>query len=385
MKEKILYFLTVLLIVYSIIIPLKINAFLGLTSILVLLIAIFYYITAFSTNTEKRYVPIIFFVLIVFLYVFKQFPSTAFTPILFFLSMLTIWPVSKNIRIEKIGILRFEYIVLFVVILLLASSSFAYRGVTNFGKYEGEVYYGQSLTLGFNNPNEAAIILYYVITIFISIILTSEKKLNRVLWIPVAVLVYFLYKTSSRSCLLSLLSISIFFLFARKNVSIINNRIVIWILLLVPLIFAILYPIAALHYAQSNLEILGKPVFSGRDYLFTEELANFFENPIFGDINQYQFNNSLNGYLTILFNTGICGFSIYLVTIYTVIRSLANRIVSKSQLFAFLSIIGVYIIASTESVLLVGGGRWYILMLSLFVLANNNMQDSNGILKTKSI
>lgn len=384
MGKKILYFLSFLLVIILLSISLKWESLIGMTSAIILFLVFVCFVKSHIYKIEKRFVPIIFLVLLLMFYLVRPFSPDTIVSCVLFLSMVSIWPSFKLFKIDKLGGLILIYLLVFLIIFYLSSSANAYRGVYNFGDQAGVTYNGEYLTLGFNNPNEAGMILYFVITIFICFIIMSAKTLRFILLIPLIYLVYLLYKTGCRSCLTSLILVSLFYYFNRNNFSILSNKTVIMILLMTPILFAILYPIAAIYYANADLEILGKPIFSGRDYLFTEELANFWKYPLFGNISGYRFTNALNGYLTIMFNTGLFGLTIYLVSIYSVLKSLTKEITSQSQFFAYLSIIGAYFIASSESVLLVGGGRWYIFMLTLFVLASNKVQETNIIFSRKT-
>lgn len=384
MGKRLFYFLSILLIVILLAISSRKESLIGLTSAVVLLVVFFYYFQSLIKKSDKWWLPIVYFVLISFLFIFTSLSSETIVSCLLFLSMITIWPTYRIIKIKQPITILLIYLCVSAIMLYLSTTSNAYRAVYNVGSQIGIEYTGQYLTLGFNNPNEAGIVLYYVISIFMCLILTCGKTIRIVLMVPLALLIYLLIKTGCRSSFISLVLVFLFYYFNRNDFSILNKKTVLWILLLLPLLFAILYPVLAVYYANSNLEVFGKPIFSGRDTLFTEELSYFWNYPIFGDMSKYRFSNALNGYLAILFNTGLIGFAIYLLSIFSVLKTLTKEIVTKSQFFAYLSIIGTYLIASSESVLLIGGGRWYIFMLTLFVLANNNIQEINNVFSRKN-
>ena len=75
-------------------------------------------------------------------------------------------------------------------------------------------------------------------------------------------------------------------------------------------IFGVIYSYIALNPAYANVTLLGKRLISGRERVYAEVLT-MFNDPIFGDLNIFQFQNSHNSALTIIVNIGLLGYFIY--------------------------------------------------------------------------
>ncbi len=299
--------------------------------------------------------------------------------------MITVWTSYKTIKIYDFHVLTIFYIAIALILIYLSVSPFAYRLVENYGSLKGEEQIGEALTLGFNNPNETGMILYLVITVIFSILITLKLKFKILIGVLIITLLYMLYQTGSRTCLFSLLFVVLSYCNTKITYRLLSKKYYLLVLLLAPLLFSYLYPIIALRFNYADYEILGKPIFSGRELLFLEGFSRYISHPILGDIAFFQFENSFNGYLSVMFNTGLVGLIAYIFFAYKTMKNLFSRVITRSQLFAFLSLVGVFFIACSESAILLGGGQWYVLQLTLFVIANNRINTGeNKLLIEKS-
>lgn len=362
-----------------------INSVFSVLQYCILLLGILLFIAAFGDKriNKNNFLAVILIACIIIYCFLISIDYKNFVVVLMFIMMLSIFVIYRSIFINE---KQFFWCSLALALLLiyLSTTGDAYRTTANYGELEGQTYIGDKLTLGFNNPNETGIVLYYsvVYLLYLYIGFKGRRVLRFIILLITIRLCYLLYLTECRSCMFAVLLCMAFYLFYRnKKTPVLRiSKTIVLVLLLTPLFFSFIYPIASIYFANSEIMFLGKPLFSGREILYAEQFQHFFSYPLLGNIKYFHFENALNGYLTILFNTGIVGFLFYFIIVYRVILDISKRIFTTQQLFSFSSILGVYLIASSESVVLTGGGRWYVLMLSLFILADKQVlvhKDTN--------
>lgn len=322
----------------------------------------------------KEVLLCILYIFLILVYsIFSTIDYQLFITIVMYILMLSAFISYRNFLYND-KLLLFAFVFLAIELFFLSTTGNAYRATRNLGELGGQSYIGDSLTFGFNNPNEAGIVLYYSISYLLTLFWGSPRSRTKLVLILsiVTLLVVLLFKTNCRSCVFSLFfSITFFFLYKKRlsqNKKI--GKLIILLLLIMPLVFSFLYPVAALRWANTDIEIFGKSIFSGRELLFVKQFSRFLSSPLLGDISYFQFSNSLNGYLTIMFNTGVIGFVFYFVIVSRSILKLSEHIITRQQLYAFSALMGIFQIACTESVVLVGGGRWFLLFIFLLMLAD---------------
>lgn len=376
MGKALFNFQSIVLIGILLIIPFRYESLIGLSSLLVLAGAMVMFFLSLTKKKSRDIELFVFILLPAFSYLIKPFNYDIWVSCFMFFSMTTIWASYKTVRIEDSRSLSLFYIIASLIIIALSFMPFAYRIVENYGSVQGVEVTSDALTLGFNNPNETGMLLYLVITILISILITHKKPIRFVVGGIAVFLIYLLIQTGCRTSLFSLIIVIIAYLFRKVTVSLVLKKRILLVLLLMPLLFSYLYPLLALRYGSLDYEILGKPLFSGREILFVEGFSHFISNPIIGDINFFKFENAFNGFLSVMFNTGIVGILFYLYFLIKTSVSLSRNICTSSQYFAFLSLLGVLFVACSESAILTGGSQWYVLLLTLYVIANNPMLSS---------
>ena len=163
------------------------------------------------------------------------------------------------------------------VIIIALMFVFAYitgrTGVSN--SYQGAV------TFNFTNPNLTAISILPIC--FYMIIMASENKakLRGVLYLGLGiVLAWFVWQTTARACMLSIIIFFIFSVFVKRY-----NRILTFFVVIFPLVFAILYMrLIDTEFVQwfEFLESEGKSL-NSRERIWTYVFAIIESNPIFGN------------------------------------------------------------------------------------------------------
>ncbi len=164
-----------------------------------------------------------------------------------------------------------------MVILIALMFGFAYitgrTGVSN--SYQG------ALTFNFTNPNLTAISILPIC--FYMIIMASENKtkLRGVLYLGLGiVLAWFVWETTARACMLSIIAFFIFLVFVKRY-----NRILTFAVVIFPLVFAILYMnLVNTEFVElfEFLESEGKSL-NSRERIWAYVFAIIERNPIFGN------------------------------------------------------------------------------------------------------
>lgn len=223
-----------------------------------------------------------------------------------------------------------------------------------------------SLELGFNNPNETAVYLMSTICLLVLFFDTMKRWLFKVpVVLIIGYLAYLLYLTESRTALVATALVILYQLFARRFVV---PRWVIPVAVLLPLVFLVLYTQLWQRGLFPDLEILGKPFYSGREDYFMEQLLEFRDNWLFGDIGLHYFSNMHNGPLTILSGMGSSGFLAWFAFIVYTLRHYYEDICTKSKTIALIVILAIFIHSSAEAAFIVGGAHYSIIVATFFLL-----------------
>lgn len=331
------------------------------------------YLTRMSPIRNKSKNVLYLIIYVILCAVMTGLSYSSFVDIFVFISMLTIWLIYDKIKFKGIHSFLLKTIyVLFIVIVYAANSSKAYNYVVNIGEYEGQVLVGEKLSLGLNNPNEAGTFLFFMISIMFSLSLSINSIFKRYLtWTAVTYMIYLLFLTDSRSSLISVIVIFAFYIIDYKKRIISSSVLTKDIVLFSPLLFAILYVVLSSNNVLLASEFMGKPLFSGREESFLDYYSILKQNLLVGNVVKYGFENMLNLYITLVANIGIIGLSLYIICTRNVLIKLSQQERSATPLFAYISILGMYFNACTESSFMVSGGKWYFFILTLFVIANS--------------
>ena len=145
----------------------------------------------------------------------------------------------------------------------------------------------------------------------------KERKHKALSSLIVIALFYLCWLTESRSSLIACILALIYTLFfSGKKIP----NIIVCLVVATPILFFPIY-LALYRNGFNNLTLLGKQLFSGRQYTYTEYL-NQLNTPyrwLFGDLGETLFSNAHNAPLMILCSIGLVGL---FVTYYGLIRNL---------------------------------------------------------------
>ncbi len=247
---------------------------------------------------------------------------------------------------------------------------------------KGEKYISEGFTCNLGNPNYTGIVLF---VFFVILLINLRVRKNKLLIAVLAsCLLYLIWQTKSRACLISVAVVVLFFvIFSLKQSGRpikVNTKIII-LFLLIPVLFIWLY--LGLYYSGfKNIEVMNKSLFSGREVTYIEYLENISDvgEVLIGNVFKTQFNNAHNGPLAIYTSIGIIG----LISVYVICIRSINRINKGTWIasICILCILGVFIHASVEAAFLVGGISSIVGLNSLFFLSSYNEKGFNNRINT---
>ena len=253
-------------------------------------------------------------------------------------------------------------ILIAIVFSLLSITKYAYSGILD------------SLYLGYSNPNATAIYLLLNQAILIMFLSMLNKKLMRFLVIGLCVYEeYLIYLTDSRTCLLVSIAIVVYYLFGKK---IKLPKWIIFVAMIIPFLFVIIYTNIYSSGRFSDLKILGKSVFSGREVFFLSQMDILSWKNILGDLRRYHFTNMHNGPLAIIASCGFLGYVLWFCFYFLTIRRYHSAAKSQLQFVALVAILGVYIHSCSEAALIVGGAHYSIIVATFFWILKGKPNDN---------
>ena len=291
---------------------------------------------------------------------------------LMFVSMLATWVVYPFINADELKkVCKYSFLLQALLVVYLSRLSFAYDIVE-----DDMVITSDMLTLGFNNPNLTSMIVFYVFVAILMYFKDEKKFLVKIFYfILLCYLFYLIYQTDCRTTLFMLVFLIVSFLLTSRNKilsSFMKKKIITIATLAFPILFGLLYVYFSQLPEYRDIELLGKPLFSGRQTLYVDFYKTLSESPIIGLCGRYKFANAHNGMLTILLNTGFIGLILYIIYTYRSLRSLSNTIIKPNDVLYLIAIIAVYISSSGESAMLVAGNLFYVYFMYLLVATRRN-------------
>lgn len=234
----------------------------------------------------------------------------------------------------------------------LSISKYAYSGTLN------------SLYLGYSNPNATAIYLLLNQAVLIMYLPMIRKFSMRMLVVGLCVYEeYLIYLTDSRTCLFVSIIIVAYYLFGRKI------RIPQWLIplaMIFPLVFLIIYTTMYKNGKYSDLMVLGKELYSGREKYFLSQMNILEVKNILGNVRQYRFTNMHNGALAIIASCGYFGYILWFSFYFWAIRRYYRAARTQLQFVALAVILGVFIHSSSEAALMVGGAHYSIVVATFY-------------------
>lgn len=343
------------------------------------IIGVFLAIVSILTN-KKDFKSKIFLVGMLFLaiidWMIYGLNLAIFTNYLNFYLMMTIWIVSDTIKISKKNFNMFAISIIIQSFVLIV----VYFSPRAYFSYQEYVKVSSTLTLGFSNPNETGIILFSTIVPLTFLNKTNKNKIfNVIISIIIVILIYFLILTDARTSMVC----CFLFLFLVKMTQRLNIRntntikLIVLLCLLMPCFFVLFYIRLSNIVNVNDIVFIGKKLISGRQRVYEKTFLDW-NNIFFGNMQTLLFSNSHNGFLTILANNGLICFVLYMIYIYDKLVSIELIFLKKQKKsIGIIAIFMIFIMASTESSVLVGGTIFYYYTFIFCYIYNYELKFNN--------
>ncbi len=265
------------------------------------------------------------------------------------------------------------------IVHVLMSLVFAFHSISDY-RYRGyEGYIGTNrawLTLGYDNPNQAAMyLLITMIVLLAGVFYYKNFFLRVILVLPMLYLGYLLQATSSRTCIFIFLWV-LFMLVLKKWIRL--NHIFVGVLILLPALFMVLYPVIYESNWFTFFEIAGKSDYSSRSDIYQAVFESVSNRILLGDFSAYELQNLHNGTLSIYASLGILGLlSFYIYIFRAYFHLLTYNLKSKTAYLGMIGLLAVFLHACTESAFLIGGSMFAGSLSVLILLIKIKREDVN--------
>lgn len=291
----------------------------------------------------------------------------------FFLSLSSCEKINKQ-TFDFIFYCNIALAILFFVYSFTPIAHIAYNINTS------KKFYCEYFTYNLDNPNYAGMILFsFFCNITIGLKSRKSKILRLFCFVVLAMLLWMIYETNSRSCFVSAIVLMFFYVVYNLRESFKAKKIkplIICLICLTPVVFVWLYLLLYSNGLQ-DVQILGKSLFSGREETYKEYLG-YIDTPLaflFGNMGKTVFNNAHNGPLAIFTTIGLFGSIIIYILYFRFIFRINNGTNNSSS--CIICILCVFIQSSFEAAFMLGGFAAMITLNSLFFLSSLEEENNN--------
>ncbi len=229
------------------------------------------------------------------------------------------------------------------------------------------------LILCFNNPNMAGIALCAPSSILVLMIADEKKKLARLLYtVLLAAMIYLVYLTENRGSFFTLIAFAVCALLAmlKKNPWRMTSNVVYAILKLMPILVMLVY-VFLYTVLPSDLRLMDKPFFSGREYAWKIALEQLVRNPF---ARQSFAEGTLN-----LFLEGTRRYGIFsMIGFFWLLFTFKKQDLDTTNIRNYLAFLGFHLFLfqqSFESTLITGAFSVYVWNYVLLGIASMNVAE----------
>ncbi len=253
------------------------------------------------------------------------------------------------------------FVILSVYYLLLSFTSLAYLYRTKYGVVQMPY-----MTLGYNNPNETAMLLFVCLIVLVSLSArTTKKPVFLLLLVDCVSVIFLLWRTLSRTGLVLSVAFLVLVLAYRKKESPSWLRIVSFI---IPIGF--LFVTLFFDEVLSTIQMFGDTVDTGRNTIYSAVLENM--NAVHFLIGDFtiRFENLHNGFWCIFATIGLIGVMMYAFFLFKKMKEtqmLCNQ--ESTDKVAFIGLCCILIYTATEAAYLSAGSVFAALVVSVYALA----------------
>lgn len=367
--RSLIKFMFILTILYMIFLPPRINAVLYPVRILAILnIALIGIVTIYHHKNRFRVGEILAFYVIIAI-IFCGFVAYNIVPnidnilsVLSILCFLLLVSVSDCVIIDR-SLVDFVYrcsVIMALVEIVYAQTDYAYWNGTKMYAY---------LLLGIENANLTAMFLFLIYAL---LVITMGGQKHKLLAMILEInLIWMIFQTNSRGVIIAVLFLSIVASGRIRRIP----RFAVLGGCIVPFIFVPFY--LGLYQRLDNFEILGKSIFSGRQYNFTNYLS-MVDTPmkqLFGNLGMNMFQNAHNGPLAIYTAIGLIGtVAFYYILIKRLVK--ASERASSMGNVAIVAILSCFLHSCGEAALFLGGFPGIVFMFAMFVFTHTPVELS---------
>ena len=266
--------------------------------------------------------------------------------------------------LKSIGRIRrhvcFAFFVYAGLFFWISRSKLAYIGYNRWGTY-----YGEDLTLGYDNANQAAIYLLITFIVFFCVFVALKPIVLKIAVIGIeGWLLYLIWQTHSRSAVISAVFVLVLVLteFISKIKTGLQNVIIALPAISFPLVWA--FP-----DFFAKLIVLGQEAGNGRGWVYAQFLDNLTVTSFFfGDYGTKAGANFHNSYLSIFANFGIIAMILYIIFLCTILKEYREEHeMDQVSFVAFAGIFGMIIHGIAEGSVWISGSA-YAGMLGMEIL-----------------
>jgi len=259
------------------------------------------------------------------------------------------------------------YVILALVYVILSFTEYSHIAHGEWGQYRSH-----TLTLGFDNSNETGMCLLLCIFALGSAFFFYKKRgIKILLFLVTCYLVYLLFETESRTCIIVLVAVFVCWYFDR-NKSPKKSKIL--FLMLVPVVY--LFIVSASLEIAKNWSVMGEGISTGREYIYMDsfKMLNGMSFLI-GDFQTFFFQNLHNGYLSIFMTAGVFCFTAFMALLYRLFYKLRKSAKTHSETLAWWGLMGIILHSSAEAAFLTSGVMFASFMGTLCILSKHEREE----------
>ncbi len=224
----------------------------------------------------------------------------------------------------------------------------------------------EEMTLGYRNPNEAAVyLLCSIIVLFVGVRFFKKRILSFFFGLNAFFLCYLLYLTQSRTGIVLSALMILLLIFSKKIKS---GKVFCSIALTVPVIAVFL--IMFFSKLLEELQLMGDSLDTGRKAIFERAFQDLgFSEFFFGDFSAFSFTNLHNFYISVFATAGILGAVLFA---FFLRRALKDRWKQQKEVYQKLALCGTGVLimqGSMEAALFVAGSAYAMGFVSVYILA----------------
>lgn len=294
----------------------------------------------------------------------------------FFNSVLSISVFSSYCISERtIKFIKFCCCIISIAFIVYYKTPIAYKAIND----EGIAFESETLAFNLDNSNMAGIFLYLLFCMLFVFFKKENKLIKKIFWsILMCTMLFFMNGTGTRSCMFAALATLVLGMMS-SNIRRIPPFFIV-ITMIVPIVFIL--GITQLYKSGfSDMELLGKSLFTGREKMYIDMLEQVDTIPkiLFGNFPHWGLQNSHNGPLTIYLSTGIIGLYLVYSIYYNAVKMMNSNSTNGEKSISIICLccmLGLIIESSAEAALFTGGFPLVNFVTTFFIISST--EENSG-------